>query len=60
MQRQDLVTMSGDDFDAIHTKIWLITDLIYSPMGRTTKELLNDIRENAETALNIMDREDYL
>jgi len=60
MQRQDLVTMSGDDFDAIHTKIWLITDLIDSGEGRITKELLSVIREEAETALNIMDREDYL
>ena len=65
MQRQDTVTMDGDEFDDIHTKIWLITDLIddaktsymYSP-GDETEQLLNGIRQTATEALRIMDKED--
>ena len=61
MQRQDLVTMSGDDFDTIHTKIWVITDLIDdTERWKTMDELLNRIRMEAAEALNIMDKEDYL
>jgi len=60
MERKDLVTMTGDEFDDIHTKIWCIKDTIDRAEGKITKKLLQEIREYAVTALMIMDSEEYL
>jgi len=53
MKRQDTVTMDGEEFDSIHTKLWLIADHI--DRGDVSIE---DIRRFAQDALDIMDREE--
>jgi len=53
MKRQDTVTMDGEEFDSIHTKLWLITDHI-----DRGNESIADIRRFAQDALDIMDREE--
>ena len=58
MQRQDTVTMDGDDFDDIHTKIWLITDIIDRAEGCITEKVLTEIRQTVTEALRIMDKDD--
>ena len=60
MQRKDTVTMSGEEFDKIHTCLWLITDCIDSEHGSKTFSLIPDIRRYAQEALDIMDMEEYL
>jgi len=58
MQRKNIVTMSGEEFDKIHTNLWLITD--YIDNGYKTETLTKDIRAWAQGALDIMDLEDLV
>ena len=53
MKRQDTVTMDGEEFDSIHTKLWLNADHI-----DRGNESIADIRWFAQDALDIMDREE--
>ena len=53
MKRQDTVTIDGEEFDSIHTKLWLITDHI----DRCDVSIA-DIRRFAQDALDIMDLEE--
>ena len=59
MQRQNTVTMSAEEFDAIHTKIWLITNMINNvDEWKSMDGLIGRIKDKAVEALNIMDEED--
>ena len=58
MKRQDTVTMDGEEFDSIHTKLWCITDLVKASEEYQLEALLKRISEHAMSALNIMDREE--
>ena len=51
MQRQDLVTMSEEEFDEIYTKVWSIYESIDNGEGRVIVELFADI---ARTALEVL------
>jgi len=54
MQRQDLVTMSGEDFDSIYAKAWSIYESIDNGEGRVIVELFADIARTALEVLAIM------
>ena len=59
MKRQDTVTMDGEEFDSIHTNLWLITDIIdRNDVHAADEEMVKNIKRYAQDALDIMDREE--
>ena len=57
MKREETITMSGEEFDNMHSKVYSIYDSIVNGEGRVIVELFADVARTALEVLDIMDGE---
>jgi len=58
MKREETITMSGEEFDNMYSKVYSIYDSIVNGEGRVIVELFADVARTALEVLEIMDGEE--
>ena len=58
MKREETITMSGEEFDNMYSKVYSIYDSIVNGEGRVIVELFADVARTALEVLDIMDGEE--